>query len=233
VRLASAAAVAVVGLMIGGCAETPQEVETVTVEREVAGEPPSTSPEEAPKPRSRSGSRSTGSKAFVDCDENIQAKAVTTTCPFAQNVFWAYWTSGESSSPLQVWSPPVQASFAVTCKSRPEQVICTTRDDATVRFPQASVDAYSQTQADAYASGHDLGPDPYEGLPDADLPPSDAPRTAGGQDCQGYDPCIPPGADVDCGSGSGNGPRYVDGPVYLDGSDPYGLDSDGDGIACE
>ena len=30
-----------------------------------------------------------------------------------------------------------------------------------------------------------------------------------------------------------SGPRYVDGPVVVDGSDPYDLDSDGDGVACE
>lgn len=51
----------------------------------------------------------------------------------------------------------------------------------------------------------------------------------------GYNPCIPPGDDVDCAGGTGNGPRYVDGPVYVDhsGGDPYGLDSDGDGVGCE
>jgi len=26
---------------------------------------------------------------------------------------------------------------------------------------------------------------------------------------------------------------YVKGPVSVTGSDPYGLDSDGDGVACE
>lgn len=49
----------------------------------------------------------------------------------------------------------------------------------------------------------------------------------------GYDPCIPPGPDVDCAGGSGNGPRYVKGPIRVTGSDPYGLDRDGDGIGCE
>ena len=52
-------------------------------------------------------------------------------------------------------------------------------------------------------------------------------------DCQGYSPCLPPGPDVDCAGGSGNGPRYVNGPVSVYGSDPYGLDSDGDGVGCE
>jgi micrococcal nuclease len=59
-------------------------------------------------------------------------------------------------------------------------------------------------------------------------PPPPAPRN-----CQGYDPCLPPGPDVDCAGGSGDGPRYVEGPVYVRGDDPYGLDSDGDGVGCE
>jgi hypothetical protein len=49
----------------------------------------------------------------------------------------------------------------------------------------------------------------------------------------GYSPCIAPGADVDCAGGSGDGPRYVQGPVKVSGSDPYDLDRDGDGVACE
>jgi endonuclease YncB( thermonuclease family) len=49
----------------------------------------------------------------------------------------------------------------------------------------------------------------------------------------GYSPCIRPGPDVDCRGGSGNGPRYVDGPVRVRGSDPYDLDSDGDGVGCQ
>lgn len=57
-------------------------------------------------------------------------------------------------------------------------------------------------------------------------------------DChQNYSsPCVPTGySDVDCAGGSGNGPGYVDGPVYVapGKSDVYGLDSDGDGVGCE
>lgn len=46
-------------------------------------------------------------------------------------------------------------------------------------------------------------------------------------------PCVPIDSDVDCAGGSGNGPSYVVGPVYIVGSDPYDLDRDGDGIACD
>jgi resuscitation-promoting factor RpfB len=48
----------------------------------------------------------------------------------------------------------------------------------------------------------------------------------------GYSPCLPPASDYDC-SRSANGPKYVDGPVRVTGSDPYGLDDDGDGVGCE
>jgi endonuclease YncB( thermonuclease family) len=54
-----------------------------------------------------------------------------------------------------------------------------------------------------------------------------------GAGCQGYSPCLRPGSDVDCAGGDGNGPRYVSGPVSVTGSDPYDLDRDGDGVACE
>jgi hypothetical protein len=39
-------------------------------------------------------------------------------------------------------------------------------------------------------------------------------------------------ADYDCQGGSGDGPDYT-GPVRSVGSDPFGLDRDGDGAACE
>ncbi|HTR74173.1 MAG TPA: hypothetical protein VMH33_02805 [Solirubrobacterales bacterium] len=39
--------------------------------------------------------------------------------------------------------------------------------------------------------------------------------------------------DYDCAGGSGDGPNYVEGPIYVVGADPFGLDEDGDGIACE
>ena len=45
--------------------------------------------------------------------------------------------------------------------------------------------------------------------------------------------CVPIASDVDCLGGSGNGPAYVRGPVYVIGTDIYGLDTDHDGIGCE
>lgn len=47
------------------------------------------------------------------------------------------------------------------------------------------------------------------------------------------DVCVPNSSDVDCEGGSGDGPAYVDGPLRIVGTDVYGLDRDGDGIACD
>lgn len=48
----------------------------------------------------------------------------------------------------------------------------------------------------------------------------------------GYSPCLAPASDYDCAGGSGDGPAYT-GFVRVSGSDPYDLDRDGDGLACE
>ena len=75
---------------------------------------------------------------------------------------------------------------------------------------------------------------PRRRLPCAPPPPPPAAQPAPpAQNCTpGYDPCVPPASDVDCAGGSGNGPAYT-GPVRVTGSDPYGLDADGDGLGCE
>jgi hypothetical protein len=45
--------------------------------------------------------------------------------------------------------------------------------------------------------------------------------------------CLDPAAsDYDCSGGSGDGPKYT-GRVKVVGSDPFGLDADGDGVGCE
>ncbi len=44
---------------------------------------------------------------------------------------------------------------------------------------------------------------------------------------------FPSRRDVDCAGGSGNGPAYVRGPVYVVGTDIYDLDRDGDGVGCQ
>lgn len=63
-----------------------------------------------------------------------------------------------------------------------------------------------------------------------------APRKTSGPRCHpSYTgKCLKPDSpDYDCEGGSGDGPDYTDGPVYVEGDDPYELDRDGDGVACE
>jgi hypothetical protein len=59
------------------------------------------------------------------------------------------------------------------------------------------------------------------------------PVDSGGACDPNYGGCVPQASDVDCAGGSGDGPEYVSGPIPITGSDVYGLDSDGDGVACE
>ena len=64
--------------------------------------------------------------------------------------------------------------------------------------------------------------------------PPAPPPSGGGCDPNYAGACLDPNAsDYDCAGGSGNGPSYVQGPITVVGDDHYGLDSDGDGVACE
>lgn len=64
-------------------------------------------------------------------------------------------------------------------------------------------------------------------------PPKPTPVPLASNCTAGYKPCLTPASDYDCAGGSGDGPGYAYGPIYITGSDPYDLDSDGDGVACE
>lgn len=58
--------------------------------------------------------------------------------------------------------------------------------------------------------------------------PATSTRVTGGNCAPGYSPCIPPWPpDLDCGDLGGLR------DIRVTGSDPHGLDRDGDGIACE
>ena len=62
-----------------------------------------------------------------------------------------------------------------------------------------------------------------------------APQAAPGGNCHpSYaGACLDPSvSDYDCAGGGGDGPAYT-GRVRVVGDDEYGLDPDGDGVACE
>ncbi len=80
----------------------------------------------------------------------------------------------------------------------------------------------------------DLPPIIADEAPSADPPPATVDKALSAGSCNAnYDPCVPVDSDVDCAGGSGNGPSYVAGPVRVVGSDPYGLDRDGDRLGCD
>jgi hypothetical protein len=62
----------------GGCGGS-DDTETVTVERTTTATTAETPPERT----------ATTSSEYIRCDENIEAKSPTTSCEFAQNVFWS------------------------------------------------------------------------------------------------------------------------------------------------
>jgi hypothetical protein len=85
----------------------------------------------------------------------------------------------------------------------------------------------------AQVGGDQMITDPAECAPPPQPPVVDPSEQGGNCDPNYVGACVPAGAsDVDCAGGDGDGPDYV-GPVQVVGSDPYGLDRDGDGYACE
>jgi hypothetical protein len=66
--------------------------------------------------------------------------------------------------------------------------------------------------------------------------PPPPPTTTPSRNCDPSYPdvCLDPNAeDYDCAGGSGNGPRYVAGPIRVRPPDPFDLDGEGDGWGCE
>jgi hypothetical protein len=206
VRLLVTFAGVLASLAAAGCASEADGTKTVTVESQVTVETPPPKKKKQRNPLPKQTDPAKPKSAFVYCDTNIQVREDTTTCPFAQNTFWSYWTSAEAAS-LQVWSPAAEDTFTTSCESVAAQVTCTTHDGGAVKFPQAAVDRYSQSQADAYASAHDLGPDPYEGLPssgsDESVPDYEAPDYD--PDYTPPDDYTPPGENI---------PNYDNGRGY-------------------
>jgi hypothetical protein len=98
---------------------------------------------------------------FVACDQNISARAANTTCPFAENVFYEFHqrTFGDPyATNVRAWSHAAGDFFTLRC-TIPDGVVCRSTDGAEVRFSVASVEAYTDEQAEAFAAAQDLGPE--------------------------------------------------------------------------
>lgn len=88
-----------------------------------------------------------------------------------------------------------------------------------------SRDGYGRhPREDAYIAADDAAPDVTCPTPRPEEPRGFADTGGGGRCEPGYDPCVPSyPPDLDCADV---------GPVTVTGSDPHGLDGDGDGRAC-
>jgi hypothetical protein len=121
--------------------------------------------------------RRTTPRTFTRCDANITARRHTTTCAFAENVFYAYWRSGGARA-IRAYSSAANATYRVGCEDATGEVICSAGDGAVVRFSLAAVDDYTSEQAQGYADSHDIGPnaEPTASVPQATEPdPASAP----------------------------------------------------------
>jgi hypothetical protein len=236
-------------LAIAGCGEATTASNTVTVTKTTTAPAPTTS-DTQPTAHARSTSpRGSAQSSLRSCDANIRAKAATTTCPFAENVFYGYWLNRTepgvfADSPgIPAYSKAAGTMIDANC-SGASKIVCKAADGSYVTFPARAVAAYTVEQAKAFAQHQDLGdvPPPSESAP----PPSDPgiapdPGDGSGSGADGSatcDPnyegqCLDPNSfDYDCEGSSGNGPDYT-GPVTVVGDDHFGLDRDGDGLACE
>jgi hypothetical protein len=111
----------------------------------------------------------------------------------------------------------------------------TIRYKSTGRFPAGTVISQS------HLAGVGVPPDSRITLVVAKAPPpppstAPPPTTAPSRNCDPSYPdvCLDPTAvDYDCAGGSGDGPRYVSGPIRVRPPDPFDLDREGDGWGCE
>jgi hypothetical protein len=234
-------ALAAIGLSACGSTETTK---TVTVTTADAQESAGTNGGQTPDKKQKTRRHLTMASTTRACDANIKAKRATTTCAFAENVFYAYWLNqaepgvfGDSRG-LPAYSPAARKTFYVDC-SGASKIVCRAGDGGYVSFPLAAVLAYTTAEAKRYAAAAQLGnvPAPDESADQTNPAPSDS-GGDGSDNSSDCDPsyegaCLDPSSpDYDCEGGSGDGPDYT-GPVAVVGDNHFGLDRDGDGSACE
>jgi hypothetical protein len=216
------------------------QARTVTVARETT--PAQTPPEQHKKPAEKRQARaahkapSPAAPTYTACDANITVKSATTTCPFAENVFYEYWYSWNyhEMEAFAAYSPAVSRWFDMACRGA-SQIVCVTGNDGHVRFPMQAVEAYTEKAATAYAADHTVSVTPEDNYdsspsePDASGGSGGSGESGGSDGSEGGDASDPYSSvpyDRDCSDFS-----QTDFPTPP--GDPDGLDADGDGIACE
>jgi serine/threonine protein kinase len=102
--------------------------------------PPPSTPEPAPEPPAQS------SGALRSCDQNISANEVT-SCPFAENVFVAYWEEYEAYGEepytyVVASSSETGETYGMECVLEADVVGCSGGNEAFVTFPMEAVRVY-------------------------------------------------------------------------------------------
>lgn len=214
--IAPAVALALTLAACGASSTAITRTVTVTQPTTTSDTPATTADDAASRPSAVGVARRTRALAgFTRCDTNITAKKHTTTCAFAQNVFYAYWQDGGTPS-IRAYSPATDVTYRLRCEETTGQVVCSAGDGAVVKFSIDAVDRYTSAQARAYASSRDLGPTatpttrvPETAVPDpapAVAPPPPPVATGTGDFCSTHD-CIPNydngnGTTVQCSDGT-------------------------------
>jgi len=154
-------------------AETVQSAPPVTVTITAPTKSEATTTAHTAPPRSEPKSE----PGFAWCSGFVKALVKTTSCDFANNVFWTFYEA-RPEQVFPVYSPASGKSYEVTC-SGDLVVMCTGGAGAKVRFPLSAVETYTERQATAYANSHDLGleqpaqPQTTEGSPPPPPPSSE------------------------------------------------------------
>jgi len=91
-----------------------------------------------------------GHSGVTACDANVSVNSVT-TCPFAENVFHAYWKlfnegNRQGETPVEASSPTTHQSYNMMCIGREKSgaviVHCSGGNNASVIFPLKAVEEY-------------------------------------------------------------------------------------------
>src|SRR3954454_20578309 len=123
---ASVAAVASCVLAIAACGGSPVQRSGAaarasnTTHRETSTQPAQTlvaTPARTPRHHHR---RKPKPMLLTACDANIKVRAATTTCGFAQNVFYEYWRTSLSDDPssIQAYSAAGAQAFVLRCTTQ-------------------------------------------------------------------------------------------------------------------
>jgi hypothetical protein len=194
-------------LAAGGCASAPPSsvseraaATSTPVARAAATETATAAPAKRKRRNQELASRvatttptPTPAPTFVRCDANIRVRAATTTCGFAQNVFYAFYMDADAvadSNAIEAYSPASKRSYALSCRTDDFDAIrCVADDGGEVRFDLDSLLAYDDEQAAHYARTHDLGPDQPDSSSNSDygVPDDSAADYGSGDEIPNYD----------------------------------------------